>query len=157
MRYFRPFESYVLFLLQKQFVKCPISTRPVEKIILAGNACHMFAKKYLDSRDSRRHNICVSSDKSGFFCLSAIFSFFEIYDFFGDKNENIKCTNCPISTHPAEKVTLACYAYLCLRTSVVVSLERTQCKQTLDSRVLDKQISSRYMIAKSIMIIGSYF
>ena len=29
------------------------------------------------------------------------------------KKENIKCTNCPISTHPAEKVTCACYACLC--------------------------------------------
>ena len=29
------------------------------------------------------------------------------------KKENIKCTNCPISTHPAEKVTCACYTCLC--------------------------------------------
>ena len=28
---------------------------------------------------------------------------FEIYAFFGDKNENIKYSNCPISTHPAKK------------------------------------------------------
>ena len=33
--------------------------------------------KYLDNRDSISHNICVSSDKLGFFsCLSAIVSFF---------------------------------------------------------------------------------
>ena len=26
-----------------------------------------------------------------------------MYALFGDKNENIKYTNCPISTHPAKK------------------------------------------------------
>ena len=45
--------------------------------------------------------VCVCSDKFAFFfCLSVIFSFFESYAFFGDKNENIKYTNCLISTHP---------------------------------------------------------
>ena len=29
------------------------------------------------------------------------------------KKENIKCTNCPISTHPTKKVTCACHACLC--------------------------------------------
>ena len=29
--------------------------------------------KYLENKDNRSHNICVSSDKLGFFCLSAIF------------------------------------------------------------------------------------
>ena len=74
----------------------------------------VLTKKYLDNRDSRSHNIFVNSDKLGFFCLSALFSFFESYALFGDKNENIKYTYCPILTHPAEKITLACYACLCL-------------------------------------------
>ena len=29
------------------------------------------------------------------------------------KKGNIKCTNCPISTHPAKKKTCACHACLC--------------------------------------------
>ena len=49
----------------------------------------------------------MNSDKLGFFSLSTLFSFFESYALFGDKNENIKYTNCPIPTHPAEKITLA--------------------------------------------------
>ena len=32
----------------------------------------------LDNRDSRSHNIYVSSDKFGFFCLCAIFSFLKV-------------------------------------------------------------------------------
>ena len=60
--------------------------------------------KYLDNRDSMSHNICVSSDKLGFFsCLSAILSFFKRYAILGDKDENIKGTNCSISTHQAKK------------------------------------------------------
>ena len=46
-------------------------------------------------------------------CLSAIFQFFESNALFGDKNGNIKYTNCPISTHLAKKVTLACYVCIC--------------------------------------------
>ena len=42
-----------------------------------------------------------------------ILSFFESYALFGDKNENIKYTNCLISTHPVLKITLACCACLC--------------------------------------------
>ena len=33
--------------------------------------------------------------------------------FFCYKNENIRCTKCPISTCPARKKTLACYTCLC--------------------------------------------
>ena len=40
-------------------------------------------------RDSTSYNICVSTYKLGFFCLSAIFSFFESYALFSDRNENI--------------------------------------------------------------------
>ena len=38
--------------------------------------------KYLENKDNRSHNICVSSDKLWFFCLSAIFSFFESHALF---------------------------------------------------------------------------
>ena len=42
------------------------------------------------NRDSRSYNICVSTYKLDFFCLSAIFSFFfESYALFSDRNENI--------------------------------------------------------------------
>ena len=41
--------------------------------------------KISDNRDSRSHNVCVSSDKLGLFCPSAIFSFSESYAPFGDK------------------------------------------------------------------------
>ena len=50
----------------------------------------IFTEKYFGKRDNRPHNICVSSDKLGFFCLYAIFSFFESYALFSDKNENIQ-------------------------------------------------------------------
>ena len=73
----------------------------------------ILTEKYSDNRDSRSDNICVSSDKFGFFCLFAIFSLFESCALFGDENENIRYTNCPMSTHPVEKIALACYACLC--------------------------------------------
>ena len=75
----------------------------------------IFSHTHLDNRDSRLHNICVTSDKLVFICLSAIYSFFENFALFSDKNDNIEYTNCPISTHPAKKITLACYACLCLK------------------------------------------
>ena len=61
--------------------------------------------------DNNIHNIHVSSDKLGFFLL--YFGSFESCAIFGYKNKNIKYTNCPISTHPAKKITLACYTCLC--------------------------------------------
>ena len=72
----------------------------------------ILTEKYFGKRDNRPHNICVRSDKLGFFCLYAIFSFFESYALFGDKNENTMYTNSSISTHPTKKITLACYACL---------------------------------------------
>ena len=65
----------------------------------------------VNNRDSRSHNICVSSDKLGFFCVSMTFSFCESYALFGYKNLIVKYSNCPISTHPAEKITLARWLY----------------------------------------------
>ena len=65
---------------------------------------------------SRLHNICVTSDKLVFYpSFCNIFFFFENYALFSDKNDNIEYTDCPISTHPAKKITLACYACLCLK------------------------------------------
>ena len=69
----------------------------------------------------------MSSDKFGFFCLSAIFSFFESYALFADKNEIIKYTKCPISTHPAKKISLECYACLCF-----CEHEHDQCQVCVD-------------------------
>ena len=69
--------------------------------------------KYLGNRDSRSCNICVSSDKLGcFLSFCDIFVFWKLC-YVSDKNENIKCTNCPTSTHPAKNITLACWACLC--------------------------------------------
>ena len=50
----------------------------------------ILTEKYFGKRDNRPHNICVSSDKLGFFCLYAIFSFFESYALFGDNS----CMQC---------------------------------------------------------------
>ena len=90
-------------------------TTPAKETIVSVTQMHyILTWKYLDNRDSRSHNICVSSDKIGFF-LSFIFIFFFLsYALFGNKNENIENTNCSISTYPAKKITLACYTYLCL-------------------------------------------
>ena len=69
--------------------------------------------KYLGNRDSRSYNICVSSDKLGcFLSFCDIFVFWKLC-YVSDKNENIKCTNCPTSTHPAKNITLACWVCLC--------------------------------------------
>ena len=49
--------------------------------------------KYLDNRDSMSHNICVSSDKLGFFsCLSAILSirFFNVMLFWVTKMKTLR-------------------------------------------------------------------
>ena len=70
--------------------------------------------KHLGNRDSRSYNICVSSDKLGcFLSFCDIFVFWKLC-YVSDKNENIKCTNCPTSTHPAKNITLACWACLCV-------------------------------------------
>ena len=76
----------------------------------------IFPYTYLDNRDSRLHNICVTSDKLVFYpSFCNIFFFFENYALFSDKNDNIEYTDCPISTHPAKNITLARYACLCLK------------------------------------------
>ena len=41
------------------------------------------------------------------------FRSFESYALFSCKTENIKYTNCRLSTHTAKKLTFACYACLC--------------------------------------------
>ena len=56
----------------------------------------------------------MSSDKLGFFLVFLwYFCVLKVMLFLVTKKENIKCTNCPISTHLAKKVTCACHACLC--------------------------------------------
>ena len=51
----------------------------------------IFPYTYLDNRDSRLHNICVTSDKLVFYpSFCNIFFFFENYALFSDKNDNIE-------------------------------------------------------------------
>ena len=54
----------------------------------------------------------MCSDKFGFFYLSTIFSFFESYALFSDKNEIIEYTNCLISTHPVSQRKKLTHAYV---------------------------------------------
>ena len=54
----------------------------------------------------------MCSDKFGFFYLSTIFSFFESYALFSDKNEIIEYTNCSISTHPLSQGKKLTHAYV---------------------------------------------
>ena len=62
----------------------------------------ILTSKYLENRDIRSHNICVSSDRLDFFLSLPDIFVFESYALFGDRNKNIKCKNCPISTHSAK-------------------------------------------------------
>ena len=59
----------------------------------------IFAQKYVDNRDNRPQNTCVSLDK---LCFSS-FSWSEVIQYFRsfENYENIRNTKCPISTYPA--------------------------------------------------------
>ena len=79
-----------------------VTQREIEGVVLRDQTTRVapmnliFTQKYLDNRESRSHNVCVKSDKLGFFiCLSAICLFFESYALFRDKNDNIKYTTVP--------------------------------------------------------------
>ena len=52
----------------------------------------------VNNRDSRSHNICVSSDKLGFLCLSVIFSFFESYALFSNKMKMLSTETVPLNS-----------------------------------------------------------
>ena len=74
--------------------------------------------KYLDNRDSISHNICVSSDKLGFFsCLSASLLFFLKLCYFGWQRWKHKGHKPFYLNPPSQKITLACYACLFFKRS----------------------------------------
>ena len=75
----------------------------------------IFPYTYLDNRDSRLHNICVTSDKLVFLSVFLRYILFLKIMLFSVTKMITLSTHCPISTHSAKKITLACYACHCLK------------------------------------------
>ena len=87
------------------------------------NRCILFLHRSIQTIETtdQKLPVCVQINQVIFsFSYGEVMQYFfvlsKVMFFSCHKNENIRYAKCPISTHPAKKITLACYACLCFIT-----------------------------------------